>query len=246
MKSEKRDFYIKNTNLEIRANDENGVTTITGLIPYDSYSEEMWGFREIIRKGCFTKSIKEGDIRALYNHDTALILGRNKAETLRFNDTDKGLEFEIDLPDTTYAQDLVKSVKRGDITGNSFGFRVIKDLWNHDSDPITRELLEVRLIEVSIVAFPAYTESKISARDLFSSIGLNFDKLTAAIENRKKTDSEKDTIYIKEVVTKLSALISESEGRSGADENHSDNEDNEPDNTLELRKRKLQLIKLKK
>ena len=244
MKSEKREFFIKSEKLEIRSNEKNE-KKIYGKIPYDSFSEYM-GFKEIIRSGAFKKTLSENKkIVALLNHDTNMVLGRVNSGTLRFNDTDKALEFEIDPPDTTYAKDFMNIAERGDNDGISFRFVTVKDSWNYEDKPVIRELLEVKLIEVSVgVTFPAYPDAKSTARDILSSIGIDFDKLSDVIERRKK-DPETDTIYIKEAVNILTALISESGEEGRADEDHSDPNGQEPDNTLEKRKRKLQLVKLK-
>lgn len=123
-------------------------------------------FREVIAPGAFTDTLKDGDIRALIDHDTGRVIGRSTAGTLRLKEDEKGLAVEIDLPDTTDGRDLAVSLERGDISGMSFGFVVTHDEWDETSDPPTRTIHQVNLREVSAVAFPAYGDTEIALRSL--------------------------------------------------------------------------------
>lgn len=142
--------------------------------PYDKRTAaKIWGeFWEIIRRGAFAAALAgKEDVRMLHSHDSAVVLGRTKAKTLRLSDDAVGLAFEVDLPATTAANDLVISVERGDITQMSFGFRPTKVRWSEEAAAdgrmeSVRELLEVQLLEISPVAFPAYAETEIGVRDL--------------------------------------------------------------------------------
>ncbi|MBI4800642.1 MAG: HK97 family phage prohead protease, partial [Desulfarculus sp.] len=115
------------------------------------------------------EAIKGDDVRALFNHDPNLILGRNLAKTLRLAEDARGLAIEIDPPDTTYAKDLITCLKRGDITQMSFGFSVRPNGQNwgkHDDGFAVRTLTGVRLFDVSPVTFPAYPQTDVAARAL--------------------------------------------------------------------------------
>lgn len=162
-KMEQRQF----SDFEIRAADT-GPGVLTGYAAvFDKWSEDLGWFREIIRKGAFADSLANGaDVRALVGHDTARVIGRAKAGTLRIQEDDTGLRVEIDLPDTADGRDLATSVQRGDIDGMSFGFAVKEDRWTHrDEDgPDERELLKIDLFEVSAVAFPAYPDTTLAKR----------------------------------------------------------------------------------
>jgi HK97 family phage prohead protease len=136
---------------------------------FDTLSEDLGGFREIIRPGAFADSLAEADVRALFNHDPNVILGRNRAGTLRLSEDAKGLRIEIDPPDTQAARDLMVSIARGDVTQMSFGFSVPPggQIWEKNSlGQVVRTLTTVRLYDVSPVVFPAYPETAVAVRDL--------------------------------------------------------------------------------
>jgi HK97 family phage prohead protease len=133
---------------------------------FNSLSVDLGHFREIIKPGAFATSLASGnDIRALVDHDYAKILGRTSAGTLRLKEDATGLADEIDLDETSYANDLLKSVKRKDISGQSFGFRVIQDDWAYSEDDVlVRTLIEVKLFEVTMTSIPAYTDTTADVR----------------------------------------------------------------------------------
>lgn len=139
---------------------------------FDSLSELIADFRELIRPGAFGAAIAEGqDVRALYNHDPSQILGRTTAGTLRLSQTQVGLRYEVDLPDTTTARDLATSVERGDISASSFAFRVRAggEDWRQQEDgSYQRELTALDLFDVSPVVYPAYqaTDGMMGMRSL--------------------------------------------------------------------------------
>jgi HK97 family phage prohead protease len=127
---------------------------------FERKSQNLGGFREKVAHGAVTKTIAEADIRALFNHDPNMILGRNRAGTLDLTEDSEGLHYRTSMPDTSYARDLLVSMERGDVTQSSFGFRVVKDDWGIDEDefPI-RTLREIALFDVSPVTYPAYLDS---------------------------------------------------------------------------------------
>jgi len=134
---------------------------------FDSWSEELGGldpFREKVCKGAFAQTIEEDDIRALFNHDPNYVLGRNKSGTLQLQEDEKGLLVRITPPKTQWAKDLMISIGRGDITQMSFGFTVELDRWSFENGVDVRELLKVRLFDVSPVTFPAYSETECGIR----------------------------------------------------------------------------------
>jgi Escherichia/Staphylococcus phage prohead protease len=131
----------------------------------NSRSTDLGGFIEIIRPSAITRALAANtDIRALANHNTDHVLGRTRAGTLQLQATPKGLEATIHTPDTTMGRDTATSVARGDVSGMSFAFRVPEggDVWHRDGDTIVREVVDMRIKEVSIVAFPAYPDTSIA------------------------------------------------------------------------------------
>jgi hypothetical protein len=139
---------------------------------FNAEAEIMPGFREIVRPGAFTRTLRQADIRALLNHDPNFVLGRNKAGTLKLWEDDKGLGYRIDPPATSFANDLLESIGRGDVSQSSFGFRVVKDRWTEglEKKTLMRELLEVKLYDVSPVTFAAYAQTEVHVRGLVDSL----------------------------------------------------------------------------
>lgn len=137
---------------------------------FDSWSNDLGGFRERIAPGAFNKTLQEADVRGLLNHDPNYVLGRSKAETLELTEDTRGLRFSVTPPDTQWARDLLVSIQRGDINQMSFGFRKIKDTWGQgladEQGRVLKErtLLEVALYDVSVVTFPAYPATEAGLR----------------------------------------------------------------------------------
>lgn len=134
---------------------------------FNSLSEDLGGFLEMVMPGAFAETILKDDVRALINHDSNLILGRNRAGTLRLSENEAGLVYEIDPPATSYANDLQESLRRGDVDQSSFGFNVLEESWrNPDKEnPLpVRILHRVKLYDVSPVTFPAYQATSVSLR----------------------------------------------------------------------------------
>lgn len=132
--------------------------------PFDSPADLGGGIVEVIRKGAFAKALGSGaDIVALIDHDPGRLLARTRSRTLRLGEGARGLDFEIDLPETRDAEDLLALAARGDLGGASFGFKVPKggERWQGNQ----RELLQIDLREISIVhSWPAYTDTSVAAR----------------------------------------------------------------------------------
>lgn len=148
---------------------------------FDTLSEPLPFGRERILAGAFSKSLRgKPDIRALFDHNTAYVLGRTASKTLALREDDRGLEVEIDPPDTQWARDLSVSVRRGDVNQMSFGFVPLKDRWTDESGQTIRELLEVRLLEVSVVAMPAYHQTSVAVRSTLTEDGLDLDEWASA------------------------------------------------------------------
>lgn len=121
---------------------------------------------EIVKPGAFTNSVS-GDVRALINHDSSLVLGRTKAGTLTLRQDERGLWGSIRINrDDVDAMNLYARVQRGDVDQCSFGFDIKRETFVDLGDGKCRwEIEEVDpLYEVSVCTFPAYTETSVSAR----------------------------------------------------------------------------------
>jgi HK97 family phage prohead protease len=140
------------------------------------------------------RTLKEKvDLRALVDHDSARILGRLTAGTLRVEKDGHGLQVEIDPPETTSGQDIVESIRRRDVTGMSFAFRTLKDLWDETTDPPTRTVLDMLVREVSVVTFPAYPQTEVALRALRALQGQKGSRAIrpATVAERLKWTAEK-------------------------------------------------------
>jgi HK97 family phage prohead protease len=172
---------------ELRTVDTDNGPVIEGYAAmFNTRSEDLGGFVEYIRPSAFTKTLKENpDIRALWAHDDSLVIGRTKSGTLEINEDEVGLKVRIQPPDTAQTRYFVESIRRGDVDGMSFGFRVLRDEWSQEEDGTARrDLLEVQLFEVSPVAFPAYpaTEGNLNVRSYLEKIGEREERIEQIVQ----------------------------------------------------------------
>ena len=168
LQKEVKDIWTKNITMEKRyfnidtrtEKREDGSTTITGhAAMYNNLSEDLGGFREKIAPNAFSDVLND-DVRALINHDPSLLLARTTSGTLKLDETDEGLQYSFQVPDTTYGRDLIISMERGDITQSSFAFTVEDDSWETTEDGEVRTINKVkRLYDCSCVTYPAYPDA---------------------------------------------------------------------------------------
>ena len=149
---EQREFRMESA-------EQNGNTIRGYAAIYNSDSEWMGGFYEQIATGAFD-GVMDNDVRAYFNHDENLLLGRVSSGTLRISTDKRGLFYEVDLPNTTYANDLAELMKRGDVNQSSFAFLIEKDRWEQRDGTTYRIIEKVsRLLDVSPVSQPAYPDA---------------------------------------------------------------------------------------
>lgn len=174
--------------VEFRAEGDT-LTAVGYAAKWNTLSQNLGGFVESIAPGAFTKTLTEQDIRALFNHDEDHLIGRLAAGTLRLHEDETGLAYEIDLPDTTTGRDVAELLRRGDLSGSSFGFRTIDDEWGEtDSGFPHRTLKQASLRDVGPVTFPAYTDSESSLRHLAEKRSLDLRDLVAAARRGELRD----------------------------------------------------------
>jgi HK97 family phage prohead protease len=173
--------------IELRRTDRG--PQIAMWIPFNSISRDLGGFREVIRPSAFSRTVKNRtDVVALWNHDPGLVLGRRSNRMLTIGLSEKGAEAVVQLDNDGMHKEFARRVERRDVTGASFGFSAVQDKWGtdeeHDNAPL-RELLEVKLFDISPVTFPAYEESGSEKRSLVEVVtaqsGEPFDELVAAL-----------------------------------------------------------------
>lgn len=169
-KKEKRCIAVKELRVAAPGEESGGIGTLEGYAAiFDSWSEDLGFFKERIKRGAFESALKRSDCRALVDHVSSKILGRQSAGTLRLKEDNKGLFMSVDLPDTQYARDLKVSVERGDITQQSFQFEVEEDVWVEDrkNNRAERTITVIKeLFDVSPVTFPAYPDTTVAKRSL--------------------------------------------------------------------------------
>ena len=175
-----------NPDAELRAETADGdVRKIVGYAAvFDKPTDLYFGVREVIRRGAFKTALeKKSDIRAFWNHDSNIVLGRTKSGTLTLTEDERGLHAEITPPAS--ASQYVESIERGDVSQMSFGFRVVKDAWTKESETkMLREIQDVELFEVSPVAFPAYKQTSVKVRSVLEDFGIDGEVLADALQGQ--------------------------------------------------------------
>lgn len=178
---ERRDLTLATAGVQLRANDNQGAQGFDGHAAVFNSRTAIgnpltWGFYEEIAPGAFTKTIDEGDARFLIDHDTRMVVSRVSAGSLRLAQDQVGLAVDADLDgELSYVRDLVVNLRNKNITGMSFGFRVVKDDWEtvdvettsgDKAEAELRIIREVQLFEVSAVTFPAYEDTDAGLRSV--------------------------------------------------------------------------------
>ena len=165
-------------------NEETG-PVIAGYFAVFNQPTDLWpGCIEQIAPGAFASSLN-GDVRALVDHDTRLVIGRTVAGTLSLREDDIGLYGEIKINEhDSDAMNLYARVQRGDVSQCSFGFDIIAEdyVMSPDGQTCTWTIRDTKLWEVSVVTFPAYDATSVSARNADNIDCLKNNRL----ERRKK------------------------------------------------------------
>ena len=156
---------------EMRAvESDDGAMIIEGYpIVYETYAD-LWGFREIIRKGAATEALKRSDELVLWDHESSQPMARRGAGTLEVTENDHGVFIRADVSKTKWGRDGYEAIAAGVINRMSFAFSVEKDKWTIEDDEDeerveTREVLSFdQLYDYSPVSYPAYEETEVTAR----------------------------------------------------------------------------------
>lgn len=161
---EKRHSFFK-SQFNTRESDD-GKKYITGYFALFDQETELWeGMFEKIAHGAFDDTIANDDIRCLFNHNTDIVLGRNKNSTLVLRADEKGLYGEVEInQEDSEAVNAYARVKRGDVTGCSFGFDSTAEERIERDNGVLYIVKTAKLYEVSPCTFPAYPQTEIQAR----------------------------------------------------------------------------------
>lgn len=163
---EKRRAYMT-TQFETREQPESGELVLSGYFIKFGVETELWpGYFEKVERAGVEAAIKDADIRALFNHDDSLVLGRTGNGTVTLSVDEVGLYGDIIInPDDPQAMGAYARVQRGDVTGCSFGFMPLKIDYQTREDGSHLDIIqELELFEVSPCTFPAYPQTEIAAR----------------------------------------------------------------------------------
>lgn len=160
------DKHIRSLATSLQTRSESEEKVIEGyFVVFNSETELFPGAFEEVAPSAFDNTL-DNDVRALINHDTAFVLGRNKSNTLELKVDDKGLWGSIKINENdSDAMNLYERVKRGDVDQCSFGFNILnEDTDYRDDGSVKWTIREVDLHEVSVVTFPAYGDTSVQAR----------------------------------------------------------------------------------
>lgn len=151
---------------EFQTRDDGGELRIEGYFAVFNSIYQIWdGAEEMIAPGAFSNTLAD-DIRALIDHETMYVLGRNTAGTLELRQDERGLWGSVLInPNDQDAMNLYARVQRGDVSQCSIGFEIIREESEVFPDGKIRWTIEeIKLYEVSVCTFPAYSETSVKAR----------------------------------------------------------------------------------
>ena len=157
---------IRSIESKFTTRDDDGALHIEGYFAVFNSTYQIWDdMSESVAPGAFTDTLGE-DVRALIDHETRLVLGRNSAGTLQLREDSHGLWGDILInPNDQDAMNLYARVQRGDVNQCSFGFDILEEETEfRDDGSIHWTIKKVKLYEVSVCTFPAYTETSVQAR----------------------------------------------------------------------------------
>jgi len=203
-------FDFDSLEVEERADDQAPLIVGHAAV-FNQLSLDLGGYRERIRRGAFTKTILEADVRAPFNHDANIVLGRSKSKTLEMGEDETGLLVKITPPRTQLINDMVlEPIRRRDISQMSFMFRAQRQERLNDfvTQERIRELIEVRLYDVSVVTFPAYEGADVAVRSTLAAVGIDYQALSQAIERSKSGRiNDNDRLLVRSAIAALESVL---------------------------------------
>lgn len=168
-----KDLEVRNLDIEVRVYGDDEEKRIEGYAAVFNQSTQLGNVEEVVMPGAFEGRLND-DVVALFNHDQNMPLARsrNGEGTLKLEVDEVGLRYSFTLGNQSYAKDLAESIKRGDVSGSSFGFVVREDEYERKSDGgYLRKIHSVsRLADISPVLTPAYPQTSVKLRDAISAM----------------------------------------------------------------------------
>jgi HK97 family phage prohead protease len=200
----KTETRTNHVDFELRAEGQDGMTFTGYAAVFNQPSEDLGGFREYVAPGAFTRSLKSrSEVKLLWNHDVGEPLASMRGGTMKLYEDERGLKVTAQLPNTSRGRDVAELIRTGVVDSMSFGFNVIRDSWSKDGT--TRTLESVRLIEASVVSYPAYTQTAGTVSVRSADAGISADLLADALlklESGEDLEPEHANL-ITDVVNKL-------------------------------------------
>ena len=220
---------------KIELREQEGEKVIKGYaVVWDEISPDYYGFKEVFRKGAFTKTLQESKIYFVHGHDLNSVLGQNRNGTLNLVQDDVGLRFELKVPNTQLGNDIYTLVKDGTLSEMSFRFAPIKENVEIDEEKeeVLREIKEAQLWEISTVAFAWYRNTYVEARKV------EIERIKLKAKHGIKLSEKEREKLIKDFEPYQQLLV----------EDNSENEpvqDESKDNSHEEEQERLRLLKLR-
>ena len=137
-------------------------------VVFQSESNDLGGFHEIISRSALDGIIEKSDVLCLLNHneDKGVLARSNKGVgSLTLSIDDRGLKYSFEAPNTALGDEVLEGIRRGDISASSFAFTVESDSWEKREDgSYLRTIRSIsQLFDVSPVYSPAYSATSVKA-----------------------------------------------------------------------------------
>ena len=213
-------IYTADVTIEQRAEGDNPGVYFTGVgIVFNQPSRALYdpkkgNFIEVIEPGAVDEKTDVSEVLAVFNHDENRLLGTNHAGTLTFETTKTGVSVRILKPNTTVGNDCEEYVRRGDIRGMSFKFKVGKDRWEYKDNILYRFVEKISvLLDLSLVTRAAYLQTSINMaeetqkRSHSESVEETISRAFAASGKEKPKLSDTDQKFLTDLVTQLKTQI---------------------------------------
>lgn len=177
-------------------------------VVFDSWSEDLGGFREKIARGALDGVIDRSDIFALLDHRRDRgILGRSKRGdqvSLQLEVREDGLHYAFEAPETALGNELLSCLERGEIDGSSFAFTVLEDQWERVGDEYQRTITKIdELYDVSPVYSPAYSQTTCDLRGLDALKAQEKEAEERKLAENKRIALGKYIANLKSTITKI-------------------------------------------